>query len=797
MSASPQTVRDAAAARRVVTPRLPWRQALLHGNLLARRVLLLVVLFSSAITALITGLELYGEYRRDLRAIDDAFQFVGSRYLPSLVNSVWNVDEAQVQSQLDALVGLPDVEYIAVEENGRPRWTTGHASSQRTRELRLPLRHSDAQAPIGQLHIVASVDRVLARLWDHLIDVLLANAVKTLLVAAFLLVCFQVLITQHLTKAARYLGDVDLNDPAPPRPLELDRPRSGSWRPDILDTVVDATNTLLRSQHALRERLVRSQADLADSEARLRLGLEATGAALWDWDIAHATLHLDSHGLRTLGRETSAAAVGARAQDYAYWEAQLHPEDLPRARTTMREHFADVHPDARFVLEVRMRTDDGGWRWVAWRGRVVERDERGAPRRALGTVVDVDQRKRAEEQVIEMNRRLEDRVRERTLALEQARDAAERASHAKSEFLSRMSHELRTPMNAMLGFAQLIELSGAEPKLQRWAHEIDTAGQHLLKLIEDLLDLSRIEVGQLSVRIVPLELPPLLDEALRIVQAALPTQTTQIERRLPMELPSVLADLVRLKQILVNLLTNAAKYTPGGGRIVVAAEARPDGRVRVAVRDEGMGIPREQLARLFQPFERLGRETTGIEGTGVGLALSKRLADLMGCELGVESVEGEGSTFWLDMPAATQGSDAAAPMLSPPPLAEARPLSVLYVEDNATNRLVMQAFFQSRPAWRLLLADDGASGLSLARAQHPDVILLDLHLPDCSGHDVLHALRADAATAGIRVLALSAEARPEERERGLRAGFAAYLTKPVVFAELAAALEQTPAPAMP
>jgi signal transduction histidine kinase/ActR/RegA family two-component response regulator len=624
---------NSAANRRASAPRVPWRQAVLHGNRLARRVLVLVVLFSSAITAAITGLELYGEYRRDLRAIDGAFQFVASRYLPSLVNSVWNVDEVQVQSQLDALVGLPDVEY-------------------------------DAAASIGQLHVVASVDRVLARLWEHLVEVLLANAVKTLLVATFLLICFQVLITQHLNKTARYLSEVDLRDPAPPRPLELERPRGGFWRPDILDTVVDATNSLLHAQHALREQLVRSQADLADSEAHQRMRLEAT-------------------------------------------------------------------------------------------------------------------------------------VRERTLALEQARDEAERASRAKSDFLSRMSHELRTPMNAMLGFAQLIEMSGSDPKLQRWAHEIGSAGAHLLKLIEDLLDLSRIEAGKVSMRIVPLELAPLLDEAVRIVQAALPQQTARLERRLPPVLPLVLGDIVRLKQILVNLLTNAAKYTPGGGRIVIGVEARPDGRVRVAVSDEGLGIAREQIERLFQPFERLGREATGIEGTGVGLALSKRLAELMGCELGVESVEGQGSTFWLDVPMAPHGADAAAPTLPAPTAAAARPMRVLYVEDNATNRAVMQAFFQSQATWELLLADDGKSGLALARDAHPDVIVLDIHLPDLDGHEVLQALRADPATAAIPVLALTADARPEERERGLRAGFSAYLTKPVVFAELVAALEHTPAPALP
>ena len=620
------------------TARWPWRQALLQGNGLARRLLVLVVLFSSAITAAITALELYGEYRRDLRAIDGAFEFVASRYLPSLVNSVWNVDEAQVQSQLDALSGLPDVEYIAVEEDGRARWTAGKAVSERTKVMLLPLQHRDAAAPIGELRIVASVDRVLARLWAHLVEVLLGNAVKTLLVATFLLLCFQVIVTQHLAKAARHLDRIDPHDPAAPQPLVLDRPSGGRWRPDVLDTVVDATNTLLQSQYALREELMRSRADVAESEARLRMGLEAAGAALWDWHIADSRLSIDDDGLRALGLDESVAAAGQ----------------------TLSENFSDAHPEGRFVLELRMPTDDGAWRWFAWRGRVVERDERGAPVRALGTLVDIDQRKQAEAQVLEMNRRLEDRVRERTRELVQARDQAERANRAKSEFLSRMSHELRTPMNAVLGFAQLMELSSAEPKAQRWAREIRSAGNHLLKLIEDLLDMSRIEVGKINVQIAPLELPALLDEAVGIVRAALPRQTARIERRVPVTLPPVQADIVRLKQILVNLLSNAAKYTPGGGRITVAAEQRDDGRVRIAVSDEGIGIAADQIERLFQPFERLGRDATDIEGTGVGLALSKRLAELMGCDLGAESIEGRGSTFWLDVPVATRGPDGAA-----------------------------------------------------------------------------------------------------------------------------------------
>ena len=769
---------------------LPWRQGLLHGNRLARRVLLRVVLFSSVITAAITALELHAQYRHDLHAIDGAFRFVTTSYLPSLVNSVWNVDDTQVQSQLDALAGLPDIEYIAIEENGRTRWSAGRPVSRRTKELSWPLMHESSGKPIGQLRIVASVDQVLARVWDHLVEVLVGNAVKTMLVAAFLLVSFQLLVTQHLTKAARYLSGLDLRDPAPPPPLELDRPRGGYWRPDILDHVVDATNSLLHSQHALREQLAQSQAEVAESEARLRLGLEAAGAALWDWDIRHAKLYLDDDGVRILGREASTAAIGVRRHEHGYWESQIHPEDLPRARATMRAHFADTQPDARFVLELRMRTDSGAWRWVAWRGRVVERDEAAKPLRALGTVVDIDLRKRAEAEVIEMNRRLEERVRERTAALEQARDVAEQSSRAKSEFLSRMSHELRTPMNAILGFAQLIEMSGSEAKLQSWAREIRGAGAHLLTLIEDLLDLSRIEVGQLRVQPAPLDLAPLLDEAVGIVQAALPRQAARIERRVPPALPPVLADLVRLKQILVNLLSNAAKYTPAGGAIVVTAEPRADGRVRVAVHDEGMGIAHDRLGRLFQPFERLGRENTGIEGTGVGLALCKRLAELMSCELGVESAEDRGSTFWLDVPVAPPDAYVALPLASRAAGVDAPPMRVLYVEDNATNRAVMQAFFQSQPGWQLLLAHEGEEGLRLAREQRPDAIVLDLRLPGRDGFDVLRELQSRPETAAIPVIALTADARPGERERGLGAGFAAYLTKPVDFEVLLATLER-------
>lgn len=773
--------------------RSPWRQALLQGNGLARRMLVAVVLFSSAITALITAVELYAAYRRDLQAIDSAFQFVGNNYLPSLANSVWNLDDAQVQSQLDALVSLPDVEYIAIVESSHERWHTGSVISRRTKETRIPLlRPENGSVLIGEVRIVASVDRVLQRVLARLAEVLLANAIKTALVAIFLLLCFQHLVTQHLARLAEFVRSIDPRAPLAERPpLVLQRPAKGAWRPDILDALVDSTNGLLGSLRQARLQLGASEAELAQSEARLRMGLEAAGAGLWDWDIAGGQVKLGDGCLAILG--CADAAPGAASQAVMFWQARTHPEDMPRVRQLITTHFADADPASRLVAEMRMRSDAGGWIWTAWRGRIVERGPDGRATRAVGTVTDIQQRKLAEEAVLALNRQLEDRVRSRTLALELARDEAERASQAKSEFLSRMSHELRTPMNAILGFSQLLAMDSPSPKQQRWTDEIRHAGEHLLKLIEDLLDLSRIEVGKLQVSLVALDPLPLIGEAIGIVDAAMPQGASRFRRPTAQSPPAVLADPLRLRQILVNLLSNALKYAPGDSPIRISAEVMAGAKLRLAVTDQGLGIPPERLDRLFQPFERLGREETTIAGTGVGLSLSKRLAELMGCTLGVQSEPGKGSSFWVELPLAGVPAGRAEPPAAPAPQPQPRELKALYIEDNPTNRELIQAWFEGRRGWRLELAEDGEQGLRRMAEAPSDVVLLDLHLPGIDGHAVLAALRADPRSADVPVIAVTADAKSADRDRAMDAGFAAYVTKPVMFAALSEALEKVAA----
>jgi len=419
-------------------------------------------------------------------------------------------------------------------------------------------------------------------------------------------------------------------------------------------------------------------------------------------------------------------------------------------------------------------------------------DERGEPAGFLGVAVDVTERKRAERVLRDLNVELERRVAERTAELVQARDEAQRASAGKSEFLSHMSHELRTPLNAILGFAQLLQGEPLPPPTRRYVDEIRRAGDHLLALLTDLLDLSRIEAGRLAVALGPVEVDAVLAQAMRLVQPLADAHAVQLASGSMLH-GAVQADATRLRQELVNLLSNAVKHNRPGGWVRVDAAALGDGRVRVSVADGGIGIAPEQLARLFTLFERLGADARGVEGTGVGLALSRRLAELMGGRLGVQSRPGEGSTFWIDLPAAA--ADCTAPLPQASTHTASVPQHVLYIEDNPVNVQVVEAMLVRLGVARVDAAPDGPSGLECARRERPQLILLDIQLPGMHSYAVLDALKADRSTCDIPVVALSADAMPDEIERGLARGLSQYLTKPVEMTALRLALERIGSPA--
>lgn len=381
-------------------------------------------------------------------------------------------------------------------------------------------------------------------------------------------------------------------------------------------------------------------------------------------------------------------------------------------------------------------------------------------------------------------------------AVRQAKEEAERANHAKSDFLSRMSHDLRTPLNAILGFAQLLETEGVNESQREAVRHILSGGSHLLDLINEVLDIARIEAGHLSLSPEPV---PIAQAVNRVVELVQPLATPRgVTLHLDMTAcgdAHVLADRQRLNQILMNLLSNAIKYNREGGRVTVRCEQLRDQRLRVKVTDTGAGIPPEKMAFLFQPFERLGAEQTTVEGTGLGLALSKALADAMSGALGVDSVVDQGSTFWVELAVAEHPANRIAPVA-----AEDRPATtvddavagtVLYIEDNVSNQRLMERLVARRPGVRLISVAQGQAGIDLARTAAPDLILLDLHLPDMHGEEVLRRLWEDPRTRPIPVAVLSADATPSQIARLLAAGARAYLTKPLNIAEVLSLVDRT------
>ena len=372
-----------------------------------------------------------------------------------------------------------------------------------------------------------------------------------------------------------------------------------------------------------------------------------------------------------------------------------------------------------------------------------------------------------------------------------AAEAAERASRAKSEFLSRMSHELRTPLNAVIGFAQLLRMDKQAPLNEgqaRKAELIERSGAHLLAVISDVLDLSRIEAGDMPISVEPVHFETAVQDVLAMVGDAAHLAQVELVPPLIEMVPPVMADRVRLRQVLVNLISNAVKYNRKGGTVRV--RVWQDGpHVALQVSDTGMGLSPDQQAHLFEPFNRLGAERTSIDGTGIGLVIVQRLISLMGGTLSVSSQVGVGTTFTVVL----QASDEDRPS-DHAPLVDVHDVSgaakLLYVEDNDVNVTLVRQILALRPEWRLTVANSGAQALQAVLTERPDLLLLDMHLGDMTGFDLVDLLDADSATRGIPKVALSADAMPDRIHAAKERGFLAYITKPLNVAQLLQCLEE-------
>ena len=454
----------------------------------------------------------------------------------------------------------------------------------------------------------------------------------------------------------------------------------------------------------------------------------------------------------------------------------------------------------------KLGEDEVGALVDAFNGLLAEIERRKAEQdvAAADKDLEVAERRRVQQEVMRLNEELERRVHDRTAQLEEsnkdllaATREAESANRAKSEFLSNMSHELRTPLNAIIGFGQLLsheDTAAVGPERNRgFVQHIVDAGNHLLTLINEILNLAQIESGKVSISLEPVELREVLEECHALTRTA--SAQRGIRLVFPMETAMVVnADRTRLKQVLLNLLSNAVKYNREHGAVIVECTAGDQGRIRVAVQDTGNGLTPDQLRQLFQPFNRLGLDNTTIEGSGIGLVLTKRLVELMGGTIGVRSTPGTGSTFWIDLRSAepsTRPHAQVRPRLPTPGelVGDPQLATILCVDDNRANLALLTEALSLRTDCMVLTATDGQAGVDMARSHSPDVILMDNNMPIMSGREAMRVLQQDPATAGIPIIAVSAAAMPNMVSSGLEQGYFRYLVKPYDLVDLTDAID--------
>ena len=503
-------------------------------------------------------------------------------------------------------------------------------------------------------------------------------------------------------------------------------------------------------------------------EDRWQIAADAARIGIAEYSLPDDRLVLDRRACANHGLPFPHEPLGI-----ADWAARIDPADRDAALAGVRQALGGEAP---FEGRYRVQRPDGSVRWLEFVVRAT-RDQAGAPVGVIGTCRDVHEQQLADE-------------------LSRGKQEAERASRAKSEFLSRVSHELRTPLNGILGFTQLMALDEEHPlpgaQAQR-LQSVQRAGARLLNLINDVLEISRIESAELPVRTLAVEVDAALQASLGLVQPLARARGITIDAP-PDGGLWVQGDERAIEQVLTNLLSNAVKYSNAGTRVELRV-VRDDQGLAISVRDQGIGLSAEQQARLFQPFDRLGAERHRIEGSGLGLVIARQLAEAMNGRIGVVSAPGAGSTFTLHLAESQAPAGDAylatqpGALLHEPPAPRRATRQVVYVEDELLNQVLLQEVFRSRPDWQLHVADDGATGLRLARELAPHLMLIDMNLPDTTGLALVQTLRADPATASLRCVALSADAMNEHIVAARRAGFDDYWTKPIDVAGVLAGLD--------
>ncbi len=543
-----------------------------------------------------------------------------------------------------------------------------------------------------------------------------------------------------------------------------------SLTPDV-DETGEVVGVFILSMDITERKLAESRIEASNRGLDTAQRIAKLGS--WQRNLVNGDLWWSGEHYRLFGLDPAGPAV-----EYDQFISLIHEEDRPWVRNIVEKTVESQ--STSFSAAYRLALDEGAVKYVHAQGEI-SYDDDGTALAVLGTTQDVTEQHMVQE------------------ALELAKRDAEFANRAKSEFLSSMSHELRTPLNAVLGYAQLLLQNRKEQlseRQQRQVGQILNSGRHLLQLINDILDLSRVESGQFSVSPEDVDPKETIQESIALIAAqAERNKVTIINDTEPRNLPRIHADRMRLKQALLNFLSNAIKYNVRGGRVIVSCTKQDNDMLRFTVEDTGRGISEENQSRLFEPFTRLGADQDGIEGTGIGLTITKQMVETMGGRIGFSSQLGMGSVFWLELPTTSPAASFSSPLRNHSAGYSAMGASkrdncvILYVEDDTSNLELMSEVISHFPGLSLISATTGEEGIDLARALMPDVIFMDINLPGIDGYETNIRLKKESRTADIPVIALSAAAMPHDIAKVIDAGFHTYLTKPFNIDEIMAAID--------
>jgi len=508
---------------------------------------------------------------------------------------------------------------------------------------------------------------------------------------------------------------------------------------------------------SMLDKLMVSRRELAEREERFNLAMQGANDGIWDWDLKTDEVYYSPRWKGMLGYQD-----WELENRFDTWKRLVDPEGEAKALKLVEECLSGKSDD--YSIEFKMQHKEGRWVHILARATVVRNDQ-DEPVRMVGTHTDISAQKQAQQLLID------------------ARNEADKANKAKSEFLASMSHELRTPLNAIIGFSDLIGYEEARDlsTLKLHARHINESGVHLLALVDDVLDLARIESGSVHVSLEPVPLQRLLEECFMLIEPMVHEARLQLTFDYHTDYV-VQADYTRLKQVLINLLSNAVKYNGEQGNITVELESRDDDRLRIKVTDTGNGLSEVQQHDLFKPFERFDAEYSNVAGTGIGLTIAKQLIELMNGMIGVESSKGKGSTFWVELEKSDRETVHTAQHADGDQAVkevDAIDKKLVYIEDNRSNVVLMEHVIGEMTDYKLFTAGTGDEGLVIIHEQQPDLVLLDINLPGKSGFDILKELRAHSQTKSIPVVAVTANAMLDDRDKTLDAGFDDYISKPI------------------